>query len=385
MRKYSKDNIFDLKDVYQKLQRLATVINDSNDAVTLQDLEGNILAWNAGAEKMYGWNAKEALNMNIKDIVPRNKKDEELELLNKLAKGEFANSFETQRKNKDGKILDIWLTATVMTDEDNKPCSIATTERDITQIKSTENKLRRSREELLRKNKELFVLNEQKNKFLGIAAHDLRSPIVIAMQAASLLQDKLKGKVYEQEQHLVNMIKKSSSHLLNLVNDLLDVSKIESGRLDLSLITQDYQLFLKENVELMQILAAKKDVAIKIKCNSEIPPFKFDTERMKQVINNLLNNAIAFSPENTTINIVVSKNNRYVTTKIIDNGPGIPEGEVSKIFEEFYKNDYHSKGFTKSTGLGLAIVKKIIKTHGGEVGVESKEGKGASFYFTLPI
>ncbi|ODS33927.1 MAG: diguanylate cyclase/phosphodiesterase [Candidatus Scalindua rubra] len=97
MKKNIKENVFDLKDIYQKLQRLATVIKDSNDAVTLQDLEGNILAWNAGAEKMYGWNAKEALHMNVKDIVPRNKRNEEIELLNKLAKGKFAKSFETQR------------------------------------------------------------------------------------------------------------------------------------------------------------------------------------------------------------------------------------------------------------------------------------------------
>ncbi|MFQ5688386.1 MAG: sensor histidine kinase [Candidatus Scalindua sp.] len=236
-----------------------------------------------------------------------------------------------------------------------------------------------------RKNKELVLLNEQKNKFLGIAAHDLRSPIIVAMQAASLLHGKLKGKISEQEQHLVGMIKKSNTHLLNLVNDLLDVSKIESGRLDLNMTLNDYKIFLKENIKLMQILAAKKNVQIKKKYNAKIRLLRFDPERIKQVINNLLNNAIAFSPENTIINIVVSENNRHITTKIIDNGPGIPEGEISKIFEEFYKNGCHSKGFTKSTGLGLAIVKKIIETHGGKVGVQSKEGKGATFYFTLPV
>ncbi|ODS33926.1 MAG: two-component sensor kinase [Candidatus Scalindua rubra] len=235
------------------------------------------------------------------------------------------------------------------------------------------------------KHKELIALNEQKNKFLGIASHDLRSPIIVVMQAASLLYGKLERKISEQEQHLVDMIKRSSTHLLSLVNDLLDVSKIENGRLVLNLTAHDYKKFLNEKIELMQILAAKKKVRIKIEYNTKIHTLKFDSERIKQVINNLLNNAIAFSPENTTITIQVIKNKKYITTSVIDEGPGIPEKEISEIFKEFYKNDKHSKGVTKSTGLGLAIAKKVVESHGGRIRVKSKEGKGANFYFTLPV
>ncbi len=185
----------------------------------------------------------------------------------------------------------------------------------------------------------------------------------------------------------MNMAQRAGANLMSLVNDLLDVSRIESGRLDLNLTTNDYQIFLKENIELMQIIASKKNVDIKTKYNGEIPVFKFDTERIKQVFSNLLLNAITYSPENTTINIVVNKNKKYITTEIIDNGPGIPECEISEIFKEFYKSSSRSKSITitQSTGLGLAIVKKIIETHGGMVGVENEEGNGANFYFTLPV
>lgn len=380
-----RDNILDTDDSYQRLQRLTTIIRDSNDAITLQDFAGNILAWNKGAEKMYGWSEKEALSMNIKSIVPYNKRDEEIELINKLRSGEQVNSFETKRYNKNGKILDIWLTATVLTDEDNKPQYIATTERDITHIKSTERQLRLSKDELLGRNKELIVLNEQKNKFLGIAAHDLRSHIITIIQATSLLQNMLEGRISKREQNLMNITKRAGDNMIGLVDELLDVSKIESGRLDLNLTTNDYQIFLRENIELMQIIASKKNIDIKIEYNGEVPVFKFDTERIKQVISNLLMNAIHYSPENSTIHIVVSRNNRYVTTNVIDYGPGIPECEISEIFKEFYKNSYHTDSFTKPTGLGLAIVKKIIETHGGTVGVKNDEGKGANFYFTLPV
>ena len=133
-----RENLFEKDDKYHGLQRLATVVRDSNDAITLQSFEGNILAWNKGAEKMYGWSAKEALSMNIKSIVPYNKRDEEVELIKKIERGEPVNSFETKRYNKNGKVLDIWLTITVLTNEDNKPHCIATTERDITHIKSTD-------------------------------------------------------------------------------------------------------------------------------------------------------------------------------------------------------------------------------------------------------
>ncbi len=156
LKRDDRANIFKTDDRYHGLQRLATVISDSNDAITLQDFERNILAWNKGAEKMYGWSTKEALNMNIKSIVPHNKRDEEVEFIDKLKRGEPVTSFETKRYNKMGKILDIWLTVTILTNEDNKPYCIATTERDITHIKSTENNLRLSRDESLRKNKRAY-------------------------------------------------------------------------------------------------------------------------------------------------------------------------------------------------------------------------------------
>jgi len=172
----------------ESLRRLAAVVRDSNDAVIVQDLEGKILAWNQGAQKMYGWSEAKALQMNIRATIPRGQRREALALARMLAEGESVDSLETRRLTKDGSKLDVWLTITALTDDMGKPVAIATTERDITQRKRAEEELKALNETLEQRVAERTAVAEQRadelaranaelDDFTYVVSHDLKEPL----------------------------------------------------------------------------------------------------------------------------------------------------------------------------------------------------------------
>lgn len=233
--------------------------------------------------------------------------------------------------------------------------------------------------------KHLKALNDLKNEFLGMAAHDLRNPISEIMGASSLLlqhSDKIED---EEKIELLDMIQRSSNFMLNLVNDLLDISTIEAGKLELEMSKNDYIEFVENILSLNRIIAKQKDITIETEYGENIPQIQFDKTRITQVINNLVSNAIKFSNEGTKITVKIETDQDSVITKVIDQGPGIPGNELTKIFAEFQKTSVKASKGERSTGLGLAIAKKIVEKHGGKIGVKSEVGKGSAFYFLLPI
>jgi len=233
--------------------------------------------------------------------------------------------------------------------------------------------------------KHLKSLNDLKNQFLGIAAHDLRNPISEIMSASSLLLDYADKINDEEKVKLLDMIQRSSNFMLNLVNNLLDISKIEAGKLELEKTEENYLVFLEDNLSLNRIIAKEKDINIETDYTEDIPPLQFDKTKITQVLNNLLNNAIKFSDEGSVITVKVEADQNFVTTKVIDQGPGIPESDQTKLFTEFQKGSVKAPKGERGTGLGLAIAKKIVEKHDGKIGVKSKVGKGSTFYFSLPI
>ncbi len=382
-----KENVFKLPEVFRKTHRLATIVNDSNDAITLQGLDGTIMAWNQGAEKLYKWTDSEAVGMNIKKIIPPHKIKEEEEMIEKIINGEVVPSFETQRVTKNENIVDVWITATVICDEEGRPESVATTERDITQSKRNIEDLKAMVAEMNAQKEKLEKLNTHKNKVIGFLAHDLRSPIVVINQAVSLLGKKSDSVKEDQNNKLIKMIERASLKLNDMVNDMLDISKIKSGHVTLEKSTNDYESFLKSNVELVQIVADEYDMRINVKYQTDMRKITFDPDKLGQVIYNLVNNAVKYSPKGSDIDIVVTRDEEKgkILTQVIDRGEGIPEEYIEHIFNEFFKKDRATKMKVKSTGLGLSIVKKIVELHRGEVWVESELGKGSTFQFTLPL
>jgi signal transduction histidine kinase len=229
---------------------------------------------------------------------------------------------------------------------------------------------------------QLRKLNDQKNKFLGMAAHDLRNPIGgIQGYSEMLLEEDLP----EDLKAMVSKIQASSRFMLRLLNDLLDISQIESGKLDLKLEPTDIAALVTQNVELNRIIAGKKNIKVDLSCEPGLPRLQVDPSKVEQVLSNLISNGIKYSFPDTTVSVSVEKRDTDVIVRVRDQGQGIPADELGKVFQEFQKTSVKSTAGEKSTGLGLAIVQKIVEGHGGRIGVESEVGKGSMFFFTLPL
>jgi signal transduction histidine kinase len=246
----------------------------------------------------------------------------------------------------------------------------------------TERKL--AEEALQRSNDQLRELNNQKNEFLGMAAHDLRNPIAVIQNASLVLSRYSSENLSEKQQEFLKKIHDTSKFMLELLNNLLDISKIESGKLELEITKNNYTDFVRKNIEFNRFFATEKDISIDLVLSDAIPLVDFDKNKIEQVLNNLISNAIKYSHPNTMIRVEVLKVKDFVVTKVIDQGQGIQEDELSHVFKAFQKTSTKPTAGEKSTGLGLAIVKKIVEGHQGEIGVESEVGKGSTFFFKLP-
>ncbi len=233
-------------------------------------------------------------------------------------------------------------------------------------------------------NKKLNKLNALKNKFLGIASHDLRNPLYTIMSYADVLADGSLGKMNDQQRTILQKIAKSGKHMCNLLANLLDVSQIESGQFSLNKSSQNINILAKDQVEKYQLIAKEKNIDLHFE--SEVSPIlTVDQCSMIQVMDNFIGNAIKFSPNDTKICVRTETSDNCCRFLVKDEGPGISEEDQKLAFGEFQTLSNKPTGEEKSTGLGLAISKKLIQLHGGKVGIISREGQGSTFYFDLPM
>ena len=230
---------------------------------------------------------------------------------------------------------------------------------------------------------ELKKLNELKNKFLGMAAHDLRNPLGAILNYSQFLKEDEDLDAETQSEFIEN-IYSASSNMLAILNDLLDISQIESGKINLKVKLDNLNQLICHRVKLGQVISQNKEIEITTQLG-ELPEVPFDSDRLGQVLDNFISNAIKFSSSGTVIQIRSSIHKGKVKVEVCDQGPGIPEEEIGKLFGEFQKLSARPTGGEKSTGLGLAIVKKIVEAHNGEIGVESILGQGSTFFFKIPI
>jgi len=239
-------------------------------------------------------------------------------------------------------------------------------------------------EQILENNKQLKELNELKNKFLGIASHDLRNPLYLIRSFSEILKDESIGSVNPKQKELLVKIFNASNFMRALLENLLDISKIESGKIELNKNVQDLNLIVGQQVELSQLLADKKNINLESQLE-DLPPISIDQDAITQVIGNFIGNAIKFSPPNTKITVITENQEDGIKFSVCDEGPGISEEDQKLLFKEFQTLSAKPTGGEKSTGLGLAITQKLIHLHSGQVGVESRLGEGSSFFFTLPL
>ncbi|MGV7221708.1 MAG: GAF domain-containing sensor histidine kinase [Nitrospinales bacterium] len=239
-------------------------------------------------------------------------------------------------------------------------------------------------EEIKNKNIQLKELNELKNKFLGIASHDLRNPIYLIKTFSEVMKDGSVGELNDKQKELTEKIYNSSNFMQGLLENLLDISKIESGNIEINKELQDFNATAKQQVELCQLLADGKNIHLYFD-PGDLPNIPYDTSAITQVIGNFIGNAVKFSPPDSKVHVTTEKIENYIRFSVHDEGPGLSKEDQQLLFREFQTLSARPTGGEKSTGLGLAICKKLIHLHEGQVGVSSELGKGSVFYFSLPL
>lgn len=229
-------------------------------------------------------------------------------------------------------------------------------------------------------------MNEKKNQFLGMAAHDLRNPLAGVEMSLDMVLSSSTDRLDADELELLNMAKILNESAMRLVSDLLDIAKIESGKLELELLPTDILSVIKESLEMNRFLAESKHIKTVLNAEESPPEMMIDPARIHQVLNNLISNAVKYSQSHTTVHVNLSKpSEEAVLIAVKDEGQGIPQHEIGKLFQPFSKTSVKSTAGEQSTGLGLVICKKIAEAHGGRVWLESKVGTGSTFYVSLPV
>jgi PAS domain S-box-containing protein len=404
-----------LKDRMEDLRRLATVVSDSNDAVILHDFDGKILAWNRGAKETYGYTETEALGKNVREIVADADREAALTLIQRIQQGDIVKSFELRRVTKDGRILDVWLTTTLLTDEKGKPVAIATTERDITERKQAEEEVKELNttleQRVTERTAELVVAKDRaeeadrlKSAFLATMSHELRTPLNSIIGFTGILLQELAGPLNAEQRKQLEMVRDSGRHLLALINDVLDISKIEAGQLEVRSEPFDLRASIENVAGIVHPLAVKKGLDLHVELAPDIGTFVSDARRVEQVLLNLLNNAIKFTERGkVTLTAEITpgalcapnslpasqssatRQASVLRISVADTGIGIKPEDFTKLFLPFRQIDSGLTRQHEGTGLGLAICRRLVDLLGGEIHATSEWGKGSVFTFTLPM
>jgi signal transduction histidine kinase len=235
-------------------------------------------------------------------------------------------------------------------------------------------------------NERLQELDRLKSDFVSNVSHELRTPLTAIKGAVDLVLREVPGPLTEKQAHYLARVRSNTQHLAGLINDLLDLSKIESGKIEVQWSRVSLGGLMQEMVETLRPVAVEKVIALEAAIIEPVILVWADRDKVNQILMNLIGNAIKFTPEQGTITISASTNgNGSIQVSVSDTGPGIPLEEQEKIFAKFYQISKVGETKPRGTGLGLAICKALVELHGGRIWVESEISRGSNFHFTLPI
>lgn len=399
-------------DMEESLTYLQGMLNDSQDMIITTDREGRLVKYSKGGERILGYRADEVIGCKVSEFYVN--KMERTNILKTLHEKGAVYNYETKLLKKDGSPVDISLTISVLRDKTGGIIGTVGISKDITEEKRLREELKKKNEELeeltenledkvfertkeLEKiNRELSKANEMKGRFIANASHELRTPLHSIIGFSEILLQKTFGDLNEKQQRYTNTIYTSGKHLIHLVNNILDLAKIEAGKMELSHQTFPLKTTIDEVLMVLKPLAGKKGIEPKIEMSSEVDCFTADKIKFKQILYNLLSNAIKFTPEGGTVGINIEKvkgnkeilpwaleSQRLLKVSVWDTGVGIRPEDREKIFEEFEQLD-PSKS-TEGTGLGLSLTRKLVELHGGQIEVGGTYGQGAIFNVYLPF
>lgn len=357
----------------KKTERFEVLFENNPHPTWVYDVETLFfLEVNRAAVTHYGYSREEFLAMRITDIRP----PEDVGALMEEMKRErpVVRSSERRHQCKDGRVIPVNVTSH-LAELNGRKVAVVVSE-DITQRRQAQEVLIRAKEEAER-------ATRFKDQFLSTMSHELRTPLNAVLGFSELLTDERYGTMNERQRRYVDHIHSGGRHLLRLINDILDLSKIEAGRLELCLETVRVNQVLGEVSSAVGPLAARKSQTLA--CVADDNLFvRADSTRFKQILLNLVGNAIKFTPDGGKIDLAAFTEGSQVRIEVRDSGPGIPPEERERIFDAFYRLQ-SSADAIEGTGLGLAITQRLVQLHGAQLGLQSESGQGSCFYFSLPV
>lgn len=350
--KLKKEN----RRIHSEKIRTETVIRNMSEGLVVVDPEGKVLLMNPAAEKLLGAtredrgkNVLETLKMEHMIALAKDLPDEGAELTAEVEVRGQADTIKTLKTS-----------SAIIENRDGKTIGMVAVLSDVT----------RQRE-----------LEQMKSEFVSNVTHELRTPIVTVKQALATISKLASGKMGEQESKLMDIAKRNIENLGVLVNDLLDMSKIEAGKLEIKKTPTDVKTLVTDNISMFTPWANSKEIHLEDSCVDGLPQIMVDPTRIGQVLGNLISNAIKYTPQGGKITVCARLSNNHIEISVTDTGIGIEQCDLGKIFDKFQQLDTSIGG----TGLGLPIAKEIVELHGGKIGVESEVGKGSRFFFSLPL
>lgn len=358
--------------IAEEAVRRRIFIEQSNDGIVVLGKDGNVFETNLKYAEMLGYSPEEVLTLHVWDWDSQWTKNQLLDILNNV--GESGDHFETIHRRKDGTFLDVEVSSSVAMFGDQK--LIFCVCRDITPRKQAE-------KELLKAKQDAEAANRTKSQFLANMSHELRTPLNAIIGFSDMLSSGISGSLSEKQLRYADNISNSGRHLLDLINDILDISKVEAGKMELVCERFSVSNVFDEILTLMTPLASKKNIRIRIDNEIQIDEICADKQKFIQIMYNLLSNAIKFTPDNGKVSVAISEIDGKVQVSVSDTGIGIPEHRLKDIFRPFTQVDESNKRRHGGTGLGLTIVKQFVEMHKGDIRVESEEGKGSTFAFTI--
>jgi PAS domain S-box-containing protein len=370
-------DVTDRKRADVMARRLAAVIESSDDAIVTKNLDSIITSWNPAAERMFGYTAAEAVGKSVRMLIPEGLGNEEDTVLAKIRAGEMVSHYETVRQRKDGTLLSISLTVSPIRDENGIIVGASKIARDITE-----------QARLALENSRLYVeaqdANRMKDEFLAVLSHELRTPLNAIVGYSRLLRGGiLTG---EKAERGLEILERNATWLTQIVEDVLDVSRIVSGKIRLDVQPVSLPSVLGDAVATVQPAANAKGVVVQTIFDPRVGPVSGDPDRLQQVVWNLVNNAVKFTPRGGRVQVRLERVSSHVEIIVSDTGVGISAEFLPYVFERFRQAEAGTTRKTGGLGLGLAIVRHIVEMHGGTVRAASAgEGQGATFCVELPL
>lgn len=355
------------------------LIENANDMIFTRDLEGNFTSFNNAGLKMIGYTLKDVLNLNIRDLVLPDQNEKDRTRLSQMLDDGGTARYEVEFQKRDARIVAVELNMRLIK-EDGRVVGVQGIGRDVSERKMTEDALRHARDAA-------EAATRVKSEFLATMSHEIRTPMNGVIGMTELL---LETDLDDEQREFAQVTQTSADSLLRIIDDILDFSKMESGKLEM--ITEQFSLrdLVEETCELLAEQAHRKGLRFECWIDPALPALvQADAGRLRQVLTNLAGNAVKFT-ENGSVRIRVSEARRHdgflvASVEIVDTGIGISEKDQAKLFEPFSQADSSSKRKFEGTGLGLAISRRIVTAMEGEIGLQSEPGDGTKFFFNVRL